>query len=99
MRRLLMLLLVVLAAGAALTYWRFDDAVAALFQYQPPKSDETKLADEAEGRRQDAAYFKAYTRYDRSYSADARARADQLCDKLLQDASSLTRAAFLLRVA
>src|SRR5262245_52551899 len=70
MRRLLLLMLVVIAGGAGLVYWRFDDAVALLFQYQPPKVDETKLTDEAEGRRRDAAYFAAYTRYDRSYSAE-----------------------------
>jgi hypothetical protein len=99
MRRVLLLLLVLIAASGATVYWRFDDAVAILFQYQPPKIDETKLADEAGGRRRDAAYFRNYTRYDRSYSVDAKARADKLAVKLEQDAPSLTRAQFVLRVA
>ncbi len=99
MRRLLLLFFAIVAVGAGLIYWRFDDAVTLLFQYQPPKVDEAKLTDEAEGRRRDAAYFADYTRYDRSYSAEAKARADQLEAALSREAASLTRAQFVLRVA
>lgn len=99
MRRFLLLVLVLIVGGAGLFYWRFDDAVAMLFQYEPPKVDETKLTDEAEGRRRDAVYFSNFTRYDRSYSDAARQTAAALSEKLVREAPGLTRAQFLLHVA
>jgi len=99
MRRFLLLLLVLIVAGTGVLYWRFDDALALLFQYEPPKADETKLADEAEGRVRDAVYFADFTRYDRSYSSEARHQAEALSARLVQDAPQLTRAQFVLRVA
>jgi hypothetical protein len=99
MRRLLLVLLVLVGGAAAVLYWRFDDAIALLFQYQPPAGDETKLTNEAEGRQRDAVHFSAFTRYDRSYGPEARRQAEELSTKLVNDAPSLSRAAFVLRVA
>jgi hypothetical protein len=99
MRRFLLILTMLIAGAAGLFYWRFDDALALVFQYEPPKVDETKLANESEGRRRDAQYFSAFTRYDRSYAAEARARAEALSTRLVRDAANLNRAQFVLRVA
>ncbi|MBI1210923.1 MAG: hypothetical protein GC190_05635 [Alphaproteobacteria bacterium] len=99
MRRLLLVFAVVFVAGAGLLFWQFDRAVEFLFQYPPPKADETKPASEADGRQRDALYFSAFTRYDRSYSSEARRQAEKLSAALIRDAHGLTRAQFILRVA
>jgi hypothetical protein len=99
MRRVLLIVLLALGVGAGTVYWQFDRLLEALFQYPAPRADETKPRDEAEGRKADAVYFAAFTKYDRSYSDVARRQAEALSARLIADAPSLTRAAFMLRVA
>lgn len=106
MRALFCLLLVVAACASTdepdpstMDEVTFERELAARFQYGPPLPAPSEVADERAGQIADAAYFAAFPAYDRAYSHAARARAQQLAERLRADAGGLTHEQFVLRVA
>ena len=77
----------------------FERALAERFQYGPPQPEPPQLADQRAGQIADAAYFRQFPAFDRTYSPSARARAQRMADQLAHDAGDLSHEQFVLRVA
>lgn len=88
----LLLVLVVVAAGIGFAFFR-------TFYPDPPKPDYPAANDLATAQRQDLDYFRHYLELNRSYTPQARERAEALRNEYLAKAGSFSPAAFDLAVA
>lgn len=88
------LLLVVVLAGAGVVF-----AFLRTFYPDPPPPRYPAAADAATAQRQDLDYFRHYLDMNRSYSPQARERAEALRQEALEQAGSLSPAAFDLAVS
>lgn len=87
-------LLVVVLAGAGVVF-----AFLRTFYPDPPPPRYPGAADAATAQRQDLDYFRHYLDMNRSYSPQARERAEALRQEALEQAGSLSPAAFDLAVS
>ncbi|WP_380018891.1 hypothetical protein [Dokdonella ginsengisoli] len=87
-------LLVLVLAGAGVAY-----AFLHTFYPDPPAAHYPPPADAATAQRQDLDYFRHYLELDRSYTPQARERAEALRREYLAQAGSLSPAAFALAVS
>ena len=107
MRKLLIATLTIVAAcvspgdpgPASMDEAAFERELERRFQYGPPEPAAQRTEDARAGRIADAAYFAAYPEYERAYTPQARAEAQRLAARLVEDAGELTPDQFTLRVA